>query len=89
MYSSPSKLYAALIVLIGLIGGYVVYSSWIKPTETIVPPAQVSNQGDLASFKSLKIDFSAIDSVASKGLVIFGDSPVSPGVTGKKDLFAP
>lgn len=91
MMTSPSssKLYIALIVLIGLVGGYVVYSQWIAPSEAIVPPPKISNQDDLATFKNLKIDFKILDDSAYKSLITSGESPVNPGITGKKDIFAP
>jgi len=44
---------------------------------------------NLKIFENLKIDFSILDNNKYKALQIFGESPVSPGVTGKKDLFAP
>lgn len=88
-YAQPSKLYVLLIVLIGLVLGYVVYSQWISPMQAVIPPPPVSNQDTLATFKDLRIDFSALNDTVSKELIISGESPVNPGVTGKKDLFAP
>ncbi len=89
MQSSPSKLYILLIVLVGLVGGYVVYSQWFKSTTAVIPPPMLSNQDNLTAFQNLKIDFSVLDNALSKGLIISGESPVNPGVTGKKDIFAP
>ena len=89
MDTSPSKLYLALIILVGLIGGYIAYSQWLQPLEEAIPPAPVSQQDTLKSFQSLKIDFSVLNDAAYKDLVTSGESPVSPGVAGKKDLFAP
>jgi len=86
--SSNSKLYIALIVLTGLVGGYVFYSQWIKPAEVLIPPPLINKQDNLNSFKTLKIDFKVLDDSAYKSLIISGESPVNPGVTGKKDLFA-
>lgn len=86
---SPSKLYILLIVLIGLVGGYVVYSEWLKPAETLVPAPLINNQDSLNTFKNLKIDFTVLDDPAYKSLVTSGESPVNPGITGKKDPFAP
>ncbi len=86
MTQSSSKLYVILIVLVGIVFGYVIYTQWLKPAEAVVPPPALSNQDSLTSFQNLKIDFSALNSA---GLVISGESPVNPGATGKKDLFAP
>ena len=86
---STPKLYIALIVLLGIAGGWLLYSQWIQSAEEAVPPSPISAHDDLANFKTLTIDFSAFTSPAYKNLVIFGELPVNPGVTGKKDLFAP
>lgn len=87
--SSTTKLYAALIILAGIAGGYLLYSQWVAPGEEAIPPSPISSHDDLAAFKSLTIDFSVFTSPAYKNLVIFGELPVNPGITGKKDLFAP
>ncbi len=86
---SSSKLYVGLIILVGLVGGYVAYSQWIKPTAAIIPPPVISNQDGLSAFKNLKINFQVLDDPAYKSLITSGESPVNPGITGKKDLFAP
>ena len=85
--SSP-KLLVWGIVFIGIIGGYVMYSNFVKPGEEVIPPPAVSNKDNLNSFQNLTIDFSKIASAAQE-LKISGESPVVPGVSGKKDLFAP
>ncbi len=87
--SSSKLLYIVLIIAIGLVGGYVAYSQWLKPAETLIPAPAISNQDSLAAFKNLKIDFSVLDNSAYKSLITSGESPVNPGITGKKDLFAP
>jgi hypothetical protein len=87
--SSPSKLYLLLIVLVGVAAGYIIYGQWIKPAEEAIPAAPVSKQDTLKAFENLKINFSILNDAAYKDLVTSGESPVNPGVTGKKDLFAP
>ena len=86
--SSP-KLYILLIILIGLVGGYVVYSQWIKPNEATIPAPKIDKQDSLEKFKDLKVDFKILDESVYKSLITSGESPVNPGITGKKDLFAP
>lgn len=86
---SSSKFYIALIVIIGLVGGYVGYSQWLKPAEASIPPLVISNPDGLKAFTNLKIDLNILDDSAYKGLITSGESPVNPGVTGKKDIFAP
>lgn len=89
MSSSPSKLYVILIICVGLVGGFVAYNQWVKPAENVIPPPALSSQDSLTSFESLKIDFSVLKNAVSSDLVVSGESPVNPGVTGKKDIFAP
>lgn len=89
MNSQSSKLYIALIILVGIAAGYLAYTNFIKPGEEAVPPSPISARDDLGSFKNLKIDFSAFTSAAYKNLAVFGEVPVNPGATGKKDIFAP
>lgn len=86
---SSSKFYILLIVAVGLVGGYVAYSQWLKPAETVIPPPVISNQDSLSTFKNLKIDFKELDSSAYKSLITSGESPVKAGVSVKRDLFAP
>jgi uncharacterized membrane protein YagU involved in acid resistance len=85
--NSSSKLFVWSIIFVGIVGGYLVYSAWIKPGEEVIPPPAISNKDNLSAFQNLSIDFSVIAS-ATEELKISGESPVQPGVTGKKDLFA-
>lgn len=86
---SSSKIYIPLIIIVGLIGGYVLYSQWVQPNEAVIPPPAVSTKDSPATLKNIKIDFKVLDDPAYKSLITSGESPVSPGITGKKDLFAP
>ena len=87
--SSPSKIYIVLVISIGLIAGYIIYSQWLKPAEMVIPAPAIGSQDSLETFKNLKIDFTVLDNPAYKSLITSGESPVNPGITGKKDLFAP
>jgi len=89
MKSTPSKLYATLIVIIGLIVGYVGYSQWIVQNESTVPAPAIDPKDNLTVIKNLKIDYKILDDSIYKGLITSGESPVGPGTTGKKDIFAP
>ena len=64
MNPSASKLYIALIVLIGIAGGYIVYGQWLKPGEEAIPPAPISSPDTLKAFENLKIDFSVLNDAA-------------------------
>ncbi len=87
--TSNAKLFGFLIVLVGIVGGYLYYSQTIKPSEATTPPAPVAANDDLRAFQDLKLDFSILNDTVYKSLSVFGEAPVNPGITGKKDLFAP
>jgi len=86
---NQSILISALIVVLGFAAGYFYYSQWAVPAKVPVEPPPVSDKDDLKKFENLKIDFSILDNKKYQSLEIFGESPVNPGITGKKDLFAP
>ncbi len=85
--TSP-KLIAALIILLGVLGGYLYYSQLLPATEPISPPP-IGEKDGLKQFENFKIDFSIINNQLFRSLAAYGEAPVNPGVTGKKDIFAP
>ena len=87
--NNQSVLIVALIIVLGFAAGYFYYSQWAVPARVPVEPPPVAGKDDLKKFENLKIDFSILDNNKYKALEIFGESPVNPGVTGKKDIFAP
>ena len=89
--SNPDNLYSILVVICGLVIGYILYSNSFFPLtpEAINPPAIPPDTDVMARFDALKLDFSVFDNMAFKELKIFGDIPVTPGVTGKTDPFSP
>lgn len=87
--TSSNKLYTVVIILVGLVGGYIIYSQWVKPSEIVIPSPTEGSKDGLSTLKNLKVDFKILDDSTYKGLITSGESPVNPGVTGKKDLFAP
>ena len=76
-------------MVFGFALGYFYYSQWVVPARVTVEPPLVASKDDFKMFENLKIDFSILDNKKYKALEIFGESPVNPGFTGKKDLFAP
>jgi hypothetical protein len=86
---SSSKLYTALIIILGLVGGYIVYSQFIQPSAAVIQAPVLDKQDGESTLKNIRINFKILDDPAYKNLVISGESPVNPGVTGKKDIFAP
>ena len=86
---NQTTLIVALILVAGFAVGYFYYSQWVVPARVLIEPPPVAARDDLKKFENLKIDFSILDNKKYKTLEIFGESPVSPGVTGKRDIFAP
>lgn len=84
-----SLLILVMIILLGIVGGYFYYSSFVLPSQSPVAPPSISQNDDLKALESLQIDFGILTNKKFKSLQIFGESPVNPGTTGKKDLFAP
>jgi len=89
MQSANTKLFIALIIVLGLAGGYLYYSQVIVVNEAPIAAPATGGRTSLSTYKDLHIDFSTFDDPTYKALVVFGQVPVSPGVTGKKDVFAP
>ncbi|GEM_PF-1641850 len=87
--NQTTPLVVSLILVLGFALGYFYYSQWAVPARVPVEPPPVAGRDDLNKFQNLKIDFSILDNKKYKALQIFGESPVNPGITGKKDLFAP
>jgi len=87
--NNQNTLIIALILVAGFAVGYFYYSQWVVPARVLIDPPPVTARDDLKKFENLKIDFSILDNKKYKALEIFGESPVNPGVTGKRDIFAP
>lgn len=87
--NNQSILISALIIVLGFAAGYFYYSQWAVSARVLIEPPLVVGRDDLDKFKDLKIDFSILDNKKYKALEVFGEAPVNPGVTGKKDIFAP
>ena len=86
---NQSLLILVMIILLGLALGYFYYSSYVVPAAVPVPPPPISQTDDLKAFEGLQIDFGILTNKKFQSLQIFGEAPVNPGATGKKDLFSP
>lgn len=90
--SSSETVYVALIVIAGLVLGYILYSNGLVPagvdttTTTALVPAEAEN---IAKLEAIKFDFSIFDNIIFRELKVFGEVPVVPGITGKADPFVP
>ena len=78
-----------MIVLLGLVLGYFYYSSYVVPAMVPILPPPIGQKDDLKAFEGLQIDFGILTNKKFQALQIFGESPVNPGATGKKDIFSP
>ena len=78
-----------LILVIAFAIGYLYYSQSIQPAQLPIDPIPLSARDDLVIFKDITIDLSILDDTRFKSLRVFGESPVKPGVTGKRDIFTP
>ena len=85
---NPGKVIPLAIVLLGIVAGYIFYSTSLGGNVE-VPPVVAAQDSTLAQFKDLNLDFSIFDDARFKSFKIFGESPVQPGSTGRLDIFAP
>ena len=76
-----------VIAIIGLVVGNFYYSSFTS--ETFVTPALNGQVDDLSGFEDINLDVSDLQKNQINSLRIFGEYPVNPGLTGKRNLFAP
>lgn len=74
------------IIFIGFALGYLYYS---QTSETIVDIGQLEIDSDLRYFENAKLDFSILEDERYKALEVYGEVPVDPGVTGRRNIFAP
>lgn len=70
----------------GLIAGYLYYS---QTSETLTTSLEPAIDQELEALSKMKLDFSILEDKRYKSLEIFGENPVDPGVTGKRNIFAP
>lgn len=85
MQQQQNKLILYLVIALGLVGGYFYYSQALAE-PVIAPMPQAS--GNLDQFRNLRIDFGLLQKAEYKALRAYGESPVSPGISGKADPFA-
>ena len=86
---TQSLLILVMIILLGIAIGYFYYSSFVVPALAPVLPPPIAQKDDLKAFEGLQIDFGILTNKKFQSLQIFGESPVNPGATGKKDIFFP
>lgn len=83
-----TRLLSVLIIFVGLIAGYVIYSGSSGIVESGIPALKEDSKDSLSQFNNISLNFTVFDSPDLKLLRQFGEAPVNPGQTGKADLFA-
>ena len=89
---SPENLYAILIIIFGVVLGYIFYSNQLFFPEIATPALEGTRPDEaenVTKLENVSLDFSIFDNIIFKELKIFGEIPVVPGVTGKNDPFSP
>ncbi|HXV26803.1 MAG TPA: hypothetical protein VD862_02170 [Candidatus Paceibacterota bacterium] len=83
---SQNRLIVGLVIIVGLVGGYL-YTSQLDPTAAVPPlPSNVDPQS-LAPYKTLRIDFSVLNNPQYQQLRIIGQFPVPTTAPGKSNPF--
>lgn len=81
-----NKLIPYLIILFGLVGGYL-YAGSLDPTASIPPvPANISTS-TLKKFKNMRVNYSILENEQYQELRIFGTYPVPTSAPGKTNPF--
>jgi len=89
MTSRNNKLIPIVIIFLGILGGYLYFIQLEDTTITTVVGGSLSAESGLDKLDNLTIDFSPLDDQKFIELQVFGESPVAPGATGKKNIFNP
>lgn len=88
--SNSGSLFVGLIIFLGLIVGYFMYSGGVA---FVSQPSFVSvtspDQEKITKLESINLDLSIFDKIAFKQLKIFGSIPVNQGKVGKSNPFSP
>lgn len=87
--NQQNLLILVMIVIMGIALGYFYYSSYVVPAMIPVPLPPIEQNDDLKAFEGLQINFGILTNKKFQTLQIFGETPVNPGATGKKDIFSP
>lgn len=81
-----SKIMLGFVIFIGFAVGYLYYS---QISEVVVDTDAVPIDSSLEYFGNAKLDFSILQDERYKALEVYGEIPVDPGVTGRRNIFAP
>ncbi|OGN28801.1 MAG: hypothetical protein A3A33_03405 [Candidatus Yanofskybacteria bacterium RIFCSPLOWO2_01_FULL_49_25] len=84
-----SPLILLLVALLGIIGGYIYYTQIGASGEDLVQAAPGANDSSFLRFKTLKLDFSLLDTAPFSNLKTYGDIPIQSSVGTRDDIFNP
>ena len=84
---TTNPLILLLIIVMGVVAGYVFYG---QAGDSVAPalPAAASDSA-FVKFKNLKFDFTLFQNQSFADLKTYGQTPITPGTTGRQDVFAP
>ena len=80
-----SKVILGFIIFMGLATGYLYYGQTSE--VLVVEPIEIDT--GLQVFSTITVDSSILEDERYKLLEIFGEMPVDPGITGKRNIFDP
>lgn len=84
-----SNMVLGFIIFMGLVIGYLGYSSQSSEPLVIIGPPD-TDPGSVEMFSGFSIDFSVLENPEYRALEVFGESPVNPDFTGERqDPFEP
>ena len=81
-----SKIVLGFIIFIGFALGFLYYT---QTSEVAIDTDTTPIDSNLGYFDSVRLDFSIFEDERYKVLDIYGEIPVDPGVTGRRNIFAP
>jgi len=84
---SNNNLVLMILIFAGIVGGYLYHTN--ISSELFINPPLNGKTGDLDDFKDISLTLSDKEITRIDSLRVFGESPVNPGLTGKRNIFAP
>ena len=87
--SSTNPFILGLIIMLGVIAGYVYHSQAGGDASYDIPLPASAQDTVFLKFKDLRLDFSVLQKEPFTDLNAIGEFPIQPGATGKEDPFAP
>ncbi len=89
-HSNRNLFYQTAIILLGILLGYFWYGQFGAGSLDPIVVTDVQPNDTLSKFRDLKFfDFKIFGEPSFRGLIVNGEAPVIPGVTGRTDIFAP